>query len=129
MSLQLGVPLLLAAAIFQSAVLVRFRVFGGQPDLVLIGFIFNLAIWIDKIVFWFSEAGHHAGYLFYCFPIYDSVMFFSYLTTIPALALFLIRVETSFYTHYRDFYGDIMAKKPETRTQKKPHSMIPLSWT
>jgi rod shape-determining protein MreD len=36
MSLLLGIPLLLAAAVFQSAVLSHVRVFGGQPDLVVI---------------------------------------------------------------------------------------------
>lgn len=36
MSLQLGVPLLLAMALLQATVLPHLRVFGGQPDLVLL---------------------------------------------------------------------------------------------
>jgi rod shape-determining protein MreD len=36
MSLQLGVPLTLAAAILQATILPRLRIFGGQPDLVLL---------------------------------------------------------------------------------------------
>jgi len=36
MSLQLGVPLTLFAAILQATVLPRLRIFGGQPDLVLL---------------------------------------------------------------------------------------------
>lgn len=36
MSLQLGFPLMLLAAMVQSTVLPRLRIFGGQPDLVLL---------------------------------------------------------------------------------------------
>lgn len=36
MSLQLGIPLTLVAAILQATVLPRLRIFGGQPDLVLL---------------------------------------------------------------------------------------------
>jgi len=35
-SLQLGAPLMLLAAILQATVLPRLRIFGGQPDLVLL---------------------------------------------------------------------------------------------
>ena len=36
MSLQIGAPLLLAAALLQATLLPRFRVLGGQPDLVVV---------------------------------------------------------------------------------------------
>src|SRR5512139_1480797 len=36
MSLQLGIPLTLIAAILQATVLPRLRIVGGQPDLVMI---------------------------------------------------------------------------------------------
>jgi rod shape-determining protein MreD len=36
MSLQLGIPLTLLAALLEATVLPRLRIFGGQPDLVLI---------------------------------------------------------------------------------------------
>ncbi len=36
MSLQLGVPLFIAAGLLQSTVLARLRVFGGQPDLIVL---------------------------------------------------------------------------------------------
>ena len=36
MSLQLGIPLTLAAAIIQATILPHLRIFGGQPDLVLL---------------------------------------------------------------------------------------------
>nr|MBN1229450.1 rod shape-determining protein MreD [Anaerolineae bacterium] len=36
MSLQLGIPLIVLASILQGAVLSQLRVFGGQPDLVMV---------------------------------------------------------------------------------------------
>lgn len=36
MSLQLGVPLFFAAALLQSAVLSHLRIYGGQPDLIVV---------------------------------------------------------------------------------------------
>ncbi len=36
MSLQLGIPLFALAAVLQSTILPRLRVFGGQPDLIVI---------------------------------------------------------------------------------------------
>lgn len=36
MSLQLGIPLMLAAALIQAVILPRLRMYGGQPDLVVL---------------------------------------------------------------------------------------------
>ncbi len=36
MSLQLGIPLMLAAALIQAIILPRLRMYGGQPDLVVL---------------------------------------------------------------------------------------------
>jgi uncharacterized membrane protein len=38
-------------------------------------------------------------------------MFLAYLTIVPALAIFLIRVETVFYTYYKYYYESIEKKK------------------
>ena len=37
-------------------------------------------------------------------PLYDSAMFIAYLAIIPALALFVTHVETSFFEKYRAYY-------------------------
>ena len=84
------------------------RHFRTYPSLVLIGFLYNLAIWIDKFSFWFSPIGEHVdGFLYTCY-LYDVPM---YLTVVPAMSLFLIRIETSFYQYYKDYYGAVVGKK------------------
>jgi uncharacterized membrane protein len=77
-------------------------------DLALGGLIYNLAIWIDKWVIWIFGAGTvTVGGALTTHPIYDGAMFLAYLTIVPALALFTVRVETDFFEHYQRFYSGI----------------------
>jgi len=78
--------------------------------LVLIGAVYNLAIWIDKIVFWFSPDAIEVSRLLRAYPAYESAVFFAYLTIIPSLSFFLLEIETSFYKSYRAFFLEILEK-------------------
>jgi polysaccharide biosynthesis protein PelG len=81
------------------------------PRLMLVGVVYNAAIWIDKIIFWFTDGvGPHPWILFH--PMYDTCCFMAYLTVIPALAVNLVRVETSFYECYRAYFGAILGGMP-----------------
>ena len=94
------------------------------PTLLAAGFIYNLAIWSDKFVFWFSGYGESNGsFLYTCF-IYDAPIFIAYLTVIPSLALFLLLVETSFYRHYRSYYGSIAGKSGLESIMSQKESMM-----
>jgi uncharacterized membrane protein len=71
------------------------------PSLVLGGLFYNLAIWADKIVFWFHpDTGQSVvGAL-----IYDLPVFLAYLSIIPGMAVFLTRMETDFVEYHERFY-------------------------
>lgn len=92
-----------------------FRFMFNNKRLICIGFFYNLAIWIDKIVLWLSPQATKITDFFRTHLIYDSAMFFAFLTIIPALSIFLLQIETEFYTHYRNFYLGIMSKAPYSR--------------
>jgi len=79
----------------------------AMPALIAAGFLYNLGIWIDKIIFWLGPTGTTLQGWIRAAPEYDTCVFFGYLTTIPALALFLIRIETGFYHRYAGYYGSI----------------------
>jgi polysaccharide biosynthesis protein PelG len=81
--------------------------FRSYWDLALAGLVQNVAIWVDKWVMWAApEAEHHpAGFVAYSF--YDSASFLAYLTVVPAVAGFVISVETGFFEKYLRFYRDI----------------------
>lgn len=82
--------------------------FARYWDLAIIGGLYNVGIWIDKIVFWYAGPAKDIGGLLPAYPPYENCTFLSYLTIVPALSLFFIRVETAFYLQYRDLFGDIL---------------------
>ena len=78
------------------------------PSLVLVGLLYNVAIWADKFMFWYfpptSEpiiGGLRASL------IYDLPVFLSYLSIIPGMAVFLVRIETDFVEYYDKFYDAV----------------------
>lgn len=81
-------------------------------DLAAIGFLYNLAIWVDKFVFWHSPSGRVIVKAFITHDLYEIPAFYSYLTIIPTLAIFLVRIETDFYDHYRAYYSKVTGKAP-----------------
>lgn len=86
--------------------------FGRQellyPSLMMIGFLYNAGIWADKFMFWYFPptsdpiiGGLRASL------IYDLPVFLSYLSIIPGMAVFLVRIETDFVEYYDKFYDAV----------------------
>ncbi len=95
------------------------------PLLILAGFFLNLSLWMDKIIFWFSkEDGKQVASLLYNDIHYGSTLFLSYLTMIPALTVFLVRIETSFYVYYRKFFLAIDTKKGLKEILKRKEGLV-----
>ncbi|MEM8882738.1 MAG: exopolysaccharide Pel transporter PelG [Planctomycetota bacterium] len=99
------------------------RALRSFPRLVGVGLFYNLAIWIDKMIFWF-RAGEGPHPLLQYEPLYDTYCFLAYLTVVPALAVNLIRLETSFYETYREYYGAILAGTPLAYIEEKRNRMF-----
>ncbi len=72
--------------------------------LIGIGMFYYMGIWVDKLIFWYSSIGVQIVGPFYTNPYYDTAMFLAYLSIIPSLAIFLVKVETSFYTYYNFYF-------------------------
>lgn len=80
------------------------------PSLMAVGFLFNLAIWADKIVFWIApETGKQVIGPLHASVIYDMPVFLAYLGIIPGMAVFLVRFETDFVEWYDKFYNAVRA--------------------
>lgn len=73
-------------------------------SLTLVGLFFNAAVWVDKLLFWFTPdtSGLVIGPL-RASPIYDVPIFLSYLLIVPGLAIFLFRLETDFVESYNAY--------------------------
>lgn len=72
------------------------------------GLFYNLGIWIDKIMFWYNpDTGTQIVGLLHHSVIYDLPMFLAYLSIIPGMAVFLVRIETDFVDFYVKFYDSV----------------------
>jgi len=78
------------------------------PTLAWIGLLFNLGVWVDKFIFWYWPPTSQAviGPL-RASIIYDLPVFMAYLSIIPGMAVFLVRIETDFVEHYDGFYSAV----------------------
>jgi len=75
---------------------------------LLIGLLYNLGIWIDKFMFWYFPGTSEPiiGAL-RASIIYDLPVFLAYLSIIPGMAVFMVRIETDFVEYYDKFYDAV----------------------
>jgi len=112
---------------FDSTVSITFDFLRQMPkyvDLLLMGIFYYLAVWVDKMIYWYSPGGEHIADLFYTHYPYDSCMFIAFVTIVPALAHFLVDVETHFYECYKGFYGAIMNRGSYQSIMLKKKEMV-----
>jgi uncharacterized membrane protein len=77
-------------------------------SLIWTGFFFNLGVWIDKYLFWYAPStGAPVIGMFNASLIYDLPIFLAYLSIIPGMAVFLVRMETDFVEFYQKFYDAV----------------------
>jgi uncharacterized membrane protein len=93
-------------------------------DLALVGLFYNMAIWVDKWVMWFSPQGTSYSSGFVAYPNYDTAMFIAYLTIIPSMAIFFVNVETNFFEKYLRYYKDIRLHSSYQRISENHGSII-----
>ena len=87
-----------------------FRKAAMYPSLMAVGFLFNFAVWADKIIFWIApETSQNVIGLLRASVIYDMPVFLAYLGIIPGMAVFLVRFETDFVEWYDKFYNAVRA--------------------
>jgi polysaccharide biosynthesis protein PelG len=77
--------------------------FRKYPVYLIIGAAYNTGLWTDKILSWIYR-GHTIIYNYRISESYDFMIFLSYLSIIPALSVFLLKSETSFFVAYHKFY-------------------------
>jgi len=84
--------------------------FAKYWDLAVIGLFYNAGIWVDKVVFWQAPDSRVILGWLRANDLYDSPTFFAYLTVVPSMAIFLLRVETSFNERCHNYYSLITAR-------------------
>ncbi|NPB06980.1 MAG: exopolysaccharide Pel transporter PelG [Aquificae bacterium] len=74
-------------------------------SLALTGLFYNLAIWADKFVFWFSPITGEAVFAnIRTSVVYDIPVILAYLSLIPGIAVFFLKIEGEFAEYYEEYY-------------------------
>lgn len=77
-------------------------------SLALCGLFYNLGVWVDKFVFWFTtEVSFTVIDIFRASYIYDLPIFIAYLAIIPGMAVFMLHMETDFAAANEQFYKTV----------------------
>lgn len=96
---------------YRSPRLVAFDIWRKKAmyrSLMITGLLINLGVWIDKLMFWYHPAtGHPVIGLLQASVIYDFPIFLAYLSIIPGMAVFLVRLETDFVEYYSKFFDAV----------------------
>jgi uncharacterized membrane protein len=98
--------------------------FRAYWDLALSGLIYNLAIWIDKLIMWSSPERSVLPSGLVSYSDYDSAMFLAYLTIVPTMASFVLSVETDFFEKYVRYYREIQQHASFLRIEQNHKSII-----
>lgn len=77
----------------------------SRPWLLPAGILFNAGVWVDKFIFWLSPGtGQHVIGPLHASIIYDTPTFLAYLTIVPGMAVFLLRMEVDFVHAYNRYF-------------------------
>lgn len=82
------------------------------PLLFICGFLYTLGLYGHSFIVWLGPHQHKIGDTFVIAPFYDVPVFFAYLSVLPAMVLFVVSLETSFYTTYKTYYNRILNSFP-----------------
>ena len=89
------------------------KAFRRYPDLMWCGLCYNLAIWIDKFLFWwFSQSNMQISGALHAAPDYDLAIYLSLLSIAPGMAVFFLQVETAFAERYHEFFDAVKDGRP-----------------
>jgi uncharacterized membrane protein len=113
---------------YRSDHFISFEMFRKQyryPSLMLTGLLYNLGIWADKFMFWYSPGTGQAviGPL-RASIIYDIPVFLAYLAIIPGMAVFLMRIETDFVEYYDAFYDAVREGASLQHIERMRNAMV-----
>jgi len=93
--------------------------------IALSGLTYNVGIWADKFLFWwFGDGRVQVNGLLFAMPLNDHAVYLGFLSIIPGMAVFLLKFETEFSSHYAGFFGDLVAKAPLETLERRRVGMV-----
>lgn len=93
------------------------------PHLFYIGVFYYVGLYGHNLAAWMGSRRTVVEDTFVIAPYYDTPVFYAYLSVLPALILFMVSVETSFYQSYKLYYGRILNGFPLQDIETAKHEM------
>ncbi|MDD2710433.1 MAG: exopolysaccharide Pel transporter PelG [Verrucomicrobiae bacterium] len=101
------------------------RTYWKYRDIALCGLFYNAAIWIDKFLFWwFARDNQHVGGLLYAMPVHDQAVYLGFMSIVPGMAVFLMRLETEFALKYEQFFKQVVEKATLGQLKETKEGMV-----
>lgn len=95
------------------------------PGLALTGLLYNLGVWSDKFIFWGDElTGVAVVGPLRASPIYDFPIFLAYLSIIPGMAVFFVRMEVDVADQCHRYYQTVTQGGTYTDILNEKSSLI-----
>lgn len=98
-------------------------------ELPVSGFIYNLAVWSDKWLMWFSPDAEMVLPGMPSARDYDGAMFLAFLTIVPAMAVFMVAIETGFHECYLRYSREIDAHAALPQIRRNHAALLQQVWS
>lgn len=97
--------------------------FRRYPKLAIGSIAYTFGIYCPTIIYWFFSRISEQVSIFYTAPLYDLALFLAIIVNMPALVIFVVKVETNFYEKYT-FYVTALNNGTYDLIQKERDIML-----
>ncbi len=79
------------------------RYFKKFPRLIGISLFYMISLFIHNILIWTTDISMNIENIFFMAPSYDFPAFIALMTVLPAMVIFVVKTETSFFEDYKEY--------------------------
>ena len=96
--------------------------------LFLVSLCYMTALFIQNIIIWQGPWGVRVAETWTYVPVYDIVTFYAFLSILPTMMLFVVSVETLFYTAYAQYFHYILQKGDFRQIATARRKLLQVLW-
>lgn len=102
--------------------------FQRASSLFFINLFYTGGLYIHNILMWHSPLGHSVARTYVYAPLYDIPAFLAFLSVLPAMVMFVILMETSFYKKYQVYFSYMTNDGNLSQITRARKEMLVLLW-
>lgn len=98
-------------------------------ELFGVNFFYTLGLFLPNFLFWFGRDSQLIAWTYRVAPEYDMATFFALLTVLPAMIMFVVATELSFYDKYIVYFQRIVGKGNFQEISEARKDMLQVLWS